>query len=206
MTVYVLESHPLMCQAISMLLRKIDPSNNPVEVHTFSKLQEAMLVNGQPKAFIMDPLLIGANGTTSIKNLKTNYPSTPLIIFSSIPREEVEFACLTAGADIYIEKRASTNDVFTAISYSLGASGKLPQKNIKNQTSDGVIKLSKRQKQLLVLIEEGLCNDDIANRLNISHHTVKVHLWRLYKKLGINSRTQLIKFSRDNGYFCELAP
>jgi DNA-binding NarL/FixJ family response regulator len=200
MTIYVLESHPLMCEAISMLLRKIDPSKKSVQIHTFSKLQEAMLVNGQPEAFIMDPLLIGAKGEVSITHLKTNYPSTPLIIFSGIPREEVEFVCLTAGADIYIEKTASLNDIFSAIRTVLGVSEKLSTKNIKNQMSEGVIKFSKRQKQLLILIDEGLSNDDIAKRLDISPHTVKVHLWRLYKKLEINSRTQLIKFSRDNGY------
>jgi DNA-binding NarL/FixJ family response regulator len=65
---------------------------------------------------------------------------------------------------------------------------------------DGLIKLSKRQKQLLVLVDAGLCNEDIAKRLGISAHTVKVHLWRFYKKLGISSRTQLSKFARDNGY------
>ncbi len=200
MTIYVLESHPLMCEAISMLLRKIDPSKKSVQIHTFSKLQEAMLVNGQPEAFIMDPLLIGAKGEVSITHLKTNYPSTPLIIFSGIPREEVEFVCLTAGADIYIEKTASLNDIFSAIRTVLGVSEKLSTKNIKNQMSEGVIKFSKRQKQLLILIDEGLSNDDIAKRLDISPNTVKVHLWRLYKKLEINSRTQLIKFSRDNGY------
>jgi RNA polymerase sigma factor (sigma-70 family) len=159
-----------------------------------------MLVNGQPEAFIMDPLLIGAKGEVSITHLKTNYPSTPLIIFSGIPREEVEFVCLTAGADIYIEKTASLNDIFSAIRNVLGVSEELSTKNIKNQISEGIIKFSKRQKQLLILIDEGLSNDDIAKRLDISPHTVKVHLWRLYKKLGISSRTQLIKFSRDNGY------
>lgn len=200
MTIYILESHPLMSQAITMLLRKIDPLKKTVEVHTFSKLHEAMLVNGQPEAFIMDPLLVGANGVTSIKNLKNNYPLTPLIIFSSIPREEVEFVCLSAGADIYIEKKASLNDIFLNISKSLGLPKKNPTKKAKTQESEGVIKFSKRHKQLLVLIDEGLTNDDIAERLDISPHTVKVHLWRLYKKLGINSRTQLIKFSRDNGY------
>jgi DNA-binding NarL/FixJ family response regulator len=200
MTIYVLESHPLMCQAIAMLLRKIDPLKNAVEVHSFSKLQEAMLVNGQPEAFIMDPLLIGANGATSIKSLKDNYPSTPLIIFSSIPREEVEFICINAGADIYIEKKASLNEVFSTINNALGTTKIYPTENIKTEISEGVIKFSKRQKQLLILIDDGLSNDEIAMRLGISHHTVKVHLWRLYKKLGISSRTQLIKFSRDNGY------
>ena len=200
MTIYVLESHPLMCEAISMLLRKIDPSKKSVHVHTFSKLQEAMLVNGQPEAFIMDPLLIGAKGEVSITHLKTNYPSTPLIMFSGIPREEVEFVCITSGADIYIEKTASLNDIFSAIRNVLGVPEGLSTKNIKNKTSEGVIKFSNRQKQLLILIDEGLSNDDIAKRLDISPHTVKVHLWRLYKKLGISSRTQLIKLSRDNAY------
>ena len=64
----------------------------------------------------------------------------------------------------------------------------------------GLLKLSKRQKQLLILVDSGLSNEDIATHLDISAHTVKVHLWRFYKKLGISSRTQLVKFARDNGY------
>lgn len=200
MSIYVLESHPLMCQAVAMLLRKTDPLKKIVEVHTFSKLQEAMLINGQPEAFIMDPLLIGANGAASIRSLKNNYPSTPLIIFSSIPREEVEFACLKAGADIYIEKKASLNEIFSTINKALGIIKISPTEKIKTEILNGIIKFSKRQKQLIILIDDGLSNDEIAIRLGISHHTVKVHLWRLYKKLGISSRTQLIKFARDNGY------
>lgn len=143
-----------------------------------------MLTNGQPEAFIMDPLMFGANGTTSIKTLKNNYLSTPLIIFSSIPREEAGILCLTAGADIYIEKKAPLNEVFSIFSNALGVPEAPPNQKIKNDKSEGVIKFSKRQKQLLVLIDDGLGNDDIA------------------KKLGINSRTQLIKFSRHNGYLC----
>lgn len=200
MTIYVLESHPLMCQAISFLLRRIDPSEKTVEVHTFSKLQEAMLINGQADAFILDPLMIGLNGLTGIRQLKANYPTTPLIVFSSIPLEEAESTCINAGADAYIEKTASQQDVFSIISEKLGLTNKNPIGNAKLLTSEGLIKLSKRQKQLLTLVDAGLSNDDIAKKLDISAHTVKVHLWRFYKKLGISSRTQLIKFSRDNGY------
>lgn len=200
MTIYVLESHPLMCHAISILLRKIDSSKNSVEVNSFSKLQEAMLVNGQPGAFIMDPLLVGANGTIGITHLKAIYPSVPLIMFSSIPREEVEFACLTAGADLFIEKKAPLNEILSTLNKVLGKIKENTSKNIKADISGGDFKFSKRQKQLLILIDDGLGNDDIAKKLDISPHTVKVHLWRLYKKLGINSRTQLIKLCRDNGY------
>ena len=74
MTIYVLENHPLMSQAITFLLRRIDPTKNVVEVHAFSKLQELMLINGQPEAFIVEPLMMGINGTSGIEQIKNNYP------------------------------------------------------------------------------------------------------------------------------------
>jgi DNA-binding NarL/FixJ family response regulator len=189
-----------MCQAISFLLRRIDPSKKVVEVHLYSKLQEAMLINGPPEAFFMDPLITGINGTAGIKQIKSNYPDTPLILFSSIPSEEAQTACMSAGADLYIEKTSSSQEIFDLIRNCLGWTNKSKINDSRVLSAEGLIKLSKRQKQLLTLVETGLSNEDIANRLEISPHTVKVHLWRFYKKLGISSRTQLIKFCRDNGY------
>jgi DNA-binding NarL/FixJ family response regulator len=202
MAIYVLENHPLMSQAITFLLRRIDPTKNIVEVHTFSKLQELMLINGQPKAFIIEPLMMGINGTSGIEQIKKNYPTTPLIIFSSLPSDEAEKSCTQAGADLYIEKTTVLKDLFLLIRDQLGWLGELEvgRTNTPLSEIEGPIKLSKRQKQLLLLIDAGLSNEDIAKKLEISAHTVKVHLWRFYKKLGLNSRTQLIKFSRDNGY------
>jgi DNA-binding NarL/FixJ family response regulator len=189
-----------MSQAISFLLRRIDATKSVIEVPNFSKLQEAMLINGQPEAFLIDPLMQGFNGTAGIKLLKKNYPVTPLILFSSIPSDEGQSSCLTAGADLYIEKTATAKNISELIQKQLGWAQKLKFMEKQGLTDEGLMKLSKRQKQLLVLVDAGLCNDDIAKKLDISAHTVKVHLWRFYKKLGISSRTQLSKFARDNGY------
>ena len=60
-------------------------------------------------------------------------------------------------------------------------------------------KLSKRQKQLLVMLDRGLSNRDIAEQLQISEHTVKVHLWRLFRRLNVKSRTQTIHYARTHG-------
>jgi DNA-binding NarL/FixJ family response regulator len=200
MTIYVLDSHPLMCQSISFLLLRIDPSKKVIEVRAYSKLREVLLINGQPELFVIEPLAIGISGTAGIKQIKNNYPDTPLILFSSIPSAEWQDACIAAGADLYIEKTTPLKDTLKLISDHLQASKNSGFKIQNEQHPEGLVKLSKRQKQLLILVDSGLSNEDIANRLEISAHTVKVHLWRFYKKLGISSRTQLVKFARDNGY------
>lgn len=200
MTVYVLDSHPLMCQAISFLLRRIDPSKKVVEVHFYSKIQEALLINGSPEAFVMEPIMAGISGTAGIKKIKSNYPEAHLILFSSIPSEEAKNICLLAGADLYVDKTSSSQEVFDLIRNQLDWTNKAKLDKPRVLSAEGLVKLSKRQKQLLPLVDAGLCNEDIASSLGISAHTVKVHLWRLYKKAGIKSRTQLVKFARDNGY------
>ena len=60
-------------------------------------------------------------------------------------------------------------------------------------------KLSKRQKQLLVMLDRGLSNRDIAEQLQISEHTVKVHLWRLFRRLNVKSRSQASHLARTAG-------
>jgi DNA-binding NarL/FixJ family response regulator len=60
-------------------------------------------------------------------------------------------------------------------------------------------KLSKRQKQLLVMLDKGLSNRDIAEELKISEHTVKVHLWRLFRRLNVKSRSQASHLARTQG-------
>ena len=69
-----------------------------------------------------------------------------------------------------------------------------------DEASPAPTKLSKRQKQLILMLDQGLSNRDIAEKLSISEHTVKVHFWRLFRRLGVNSRTQALHFARTNGW------
>ena len=61
-------------------------------------------------------------------------------------------------------------------------------------------KLSRRQKELLPLLNLGLVNREVADRLNLTEHTVKVHLWRFFKKMKVSNRTQLLYLSRLHGW------
>jgi DNA-binding NarL/FixJ family response regulator len=196
MSLYVIDDHPMVRQMIGMLLRRLRPASKVVELEKYSELQAALIKNGEPELFVLDLLLPGVKGATAISDVKKMYPEIPLVVLSAMPSGEARDACLEAGADLYIEKSTDTAEISAAI-----------QDIMRSDDGDddaevvviGDIKLSKRQKQLILMLDRGLSNRDIAAELSISEHTVKVHLWRLFRRLGVKSRTQTLHFARTHG-------
>jgi DNA-binding NarL/FixJ family response regulator len=74
------------------------------------------------------------------------------------------------------------------------------ERPLKGIVSMQSLKLSRRQKELLPLINLGLSNRKVADHLNLSEHTVKVHLWRFFKKMNVSNRTQLLYLARLYGW------
>jgi len=112
-----------------------------------------------------------------------------------MPAGEAEETCIEAGADLYVEKASPASEISAAIHGLFAADA--GEEEVGTATGD--TKLSKRQKQLIVMLDRGLSNRDIAAELDISEHTVKVHLWRLFRRLGVKSRTQTLHFARSHG-------
>ncbi|MEI6383991.1 MAG: response regulator transcription factor [Betaproteobacteria bacterium] len=195
MSLYVVDDHPLVRQAIGMLLRRLKPASKVVELEKYSELQAALIKNGEPELFVLDLLLPGVKGASAIQEVKGMYPATPLVVLSAMPSGEARDACLEAGADLYIEKSTDTSEISAAIQDILKMEGAEDEAEI----AIGDVKLSKRQKQLILMLDRGLSNRDIATELSISEHTVKVHLWRLFRRLGVKSRTQTLHFARSHG-------
>ena len=71
-------------------------------------------------------------------------------------------------------------------------------KKLKIKQGDTEITLPKRAVQLLEMLEQGWSNKQVADALNLSEHTVKVHFWRLFNRIGVTSRGQALRWWRDN--------
>ena len=193
MSLFVIDDHPLVRQAIGMLLRRLRPTSVVVELEKFSELPAAIIKHGTPELFVLDLLLPGVKGTSAVHDTKAMYPEVPLVVLSAMPAGHAEETCIEAGADLYIEKSSPPNDISAAIQGLMSADANF------EEMAPTDTKLSKRQKQLIVMLDRGLSNRDIAAELSISEHTVKVHLWRLFRRLGVKSRTQTLHFARTHG-------
>lgn len=192
MSIFVVDDHPLMREAIGMLIRRLSPSANVVELDRMAAISPAATLHGNPKVISLDLRLPDSNGVVGIYELKHRFPEAPLIVLSAAPAREFEDACIEAGADAYIEKSAGATEISNVLRMFLS----------KELDIDPIApheKLSKRQKQLLVLLDKGMSNRDIAENLQISEHTVKVHLWRLFRRLNVKSRSQASHLARTQG-------
>ena len=198
MTVYVIEDHPLMRDALTMLIHRVRPGLKVVPVPKMNILDTAVEKNGPAELFCLDLQLPDTLGLSGIQTIKAKYPDVSLAVITSADASEFEERCLEAGADAFIEKSSNPNQIIQALKNLL-----LPEEEQDSDAAGGAAvptKLSKRQKQLILMLDQGLSNRDIAEKLNISEHTVKVHFWRLFRRLGVNSRTPALHFARTNGW------
>lgn len=193
MSLFVIDDHPLMREAVVMLLRRMRGGATVVELDRMGGVSAAVKTHGAPELFCLDLKLPDTTGTSGIRELKNLYPDTPLAVLSASPASDVEEQCIEAGADIYIEKSSGAQEIGAALRALLYADGGFEELAPTDN------KLSKRQKQLIVMLDRGLSNREIADELSISEHTVKVHLWRLFRRLGVKSRTQTIHYARTHG-------
>ncbi|MBU1361722.1 MAG: response regulator transcription factor [Gammaproteobacteria bacterium] len=194
MSIYVIDDHPLMRDAIVMVLRRLRPAETIVELERLDKLPAAVKQHGPPGLFCLDLKLPDVMGVSGVLSVKQTYPDVPIAVYSASPAADMEEACIEAGADTYIEKSASSAELTAALRGLLMADTEADEPVAASNS-----KLSKRQTQLIAMLDKGLSNRDIATELDISEHTVKVHLWRLFRRLGVKSRTQALHHARTNG-------
>ena len=190
MRIFVIDDHPLMREAISLLIRRLNSQATVIELDRLAAVAAAVTQHGAPELICLDLKLPDAQGVSGVDDLKQQFPRTPLVVISAAPAEEFEALAIESGADAYIEKSAGATEIANVLRVFLSddlESMVPPQK------------LSKRQKQLLVMLDKGLSNRDIAEELQISEHTVKVHLWRLFRRLNVNSRSQASHLARTQG-------
>jgi DNA-binding NarL/FixJ family response regulator len=197
MTVYVIDDHPLMRDALTMLVHRVRPGLKVVSVPKLNVLDSTVERQGIPELFCLDLKLPDTLGLSGVHAIKAKYPDVPLVIVTGSEASDYEAACLEAGADLFLEKASNPNVIIEGLRSLLPAD---EAADTADAATPVPTKLSKRQKQLILMLDQGLSNRDIAEKLSISEHTVKVHFWRLFRRLGVNSRTQALHFARTNGW------
>ena len=182
---------PLLREAVVMMIRRLNGSLHVVELDRIAAVGPAVQAHGKPELICLDLKLPDTHGVSGVRELKQQMPEVPLVVLSAASAQDFEDLALEAGAQAFLTKSAGANEISNKLRALLQKEGQAP--------TAAPAKLSKRQKQLLHMLDKGLSNRDIAAELEISEHTVKVHLWRLFRRLDVKSRSQASHLARSQG-------
>jgi DNA-binding NarL/FixJ family response regulator len=198
---YVVDDHPMMRDAIALMLRRLRPAAAIVEIDRLERLAGAVERHGAVDLICLDLNLPDTSGCAGVRAARRGHPTAPIAVYSALSAADMEALCLSAGADIYIEKATDAAGLIRGLRSVLRADEEEgAPAPVSAAPPDGAAALTKRQGQLVQLLAEGLGNREMAERLAISEETVKVHMWRLYRRIGVNSRTQALHYARTHGH------
>lgn len=153
-----------------------------------------------PDIVVMDLHMAEGDGVTATRALASD---TNILVLTVSDDDDDLFAALEAGARGYLLKDAEPAALIRAVeSVAEGNSVLSPQISEKvfgavRRPDKDLGKLSAREREVLVLIAQGLSNSAIAQKLGISEHTVKTYNERLYEKLGVSSRSEAAAYGAD---------
>ena len=208
--VVLVEDHALVRAGLRALLSK-EPDLDIVGEASNGREAINIIQSLKPDLILMDLSLQGSNGIEAIATIKRRHPKIRILVVTMHEAEEYIHESLQAGADGYMLKDASHDELCVAVRSVLDGKTYLSP-DISNQLLSAYRglgrslqgsrlweSLSSREREVLKLIAEGHTNQEAADYLVISVKTVEKHRSHLMKKLGIHNIAKLTAFAIEKG-------
>ncbi|MBK3576715.1 response regulator transcription factor [Streptomyces sp. MBT65] len=166
-----------------------------------------------PDVVLMDLRMPRCDGVEATRRIRAEHPGTQVVVLTTFADDASLFPALRAGARGYLTKDAGGEEIVRAVHSVLsGDAGLSPsiQRRLLERLSepepqpspgpeeppDG---LTARETEVLLLIAEGLSNQEIARKLHVSTATVKTHINNLFAKTGLKDRAQAVRYAYGKG-------
>jgi len=199
-SVLAIDDHPLFRKGVCDLI-DMEPSLKLIGEATNGQEGLALAQRLNPDLILLDINMKGMNGLETLKAIKQTDVDSLILMLTVSDNEEDVLTALRNGADGYLLKDMEPEDILESIRKALQGtlviSERLTQllaKALRDEDkltdSDDLTPLTTREQEILQQIANGMSNKRIAQALNISEGTVKVHVKHLLKKLNLHSRTE----------------
>ncbi len=190
------DDHAVVRAGIRNALRELPDLEIVGEAGDGPALFEA-LAQMQPDCLLIDVTMPDFEPITAIRQIRARYPRMKILVVSAYDDDVYVHGLLAAGVDGYHLKDQPLSDLRLAVQRVLAGerwvSSSLVGKLVSYKDASSP-PLTTRQRDILRLLKQGLDNQTIARRLDLSVKTVENHLTRLYRQLGVQSRLEAVHY------------
>jgi DNA-binding NarL/FixJ family response regulator len=163
----------------------------------------------EPDVILLDLGLRNQNSLQLVKTLIKNFKRIKIIVMDLVPMQEDILIFVQAGVSGFILKDATVQDFLRTIRTVASGTKVLPPhltESLFSQIIDKAVlesnpskiiesvKMTKRERQVIDLVADGLTNKEIAQKLHLSTYTVKSHIHNILEKLALHTRVQIAKY------------
>jgi DNA-binding NarL/FixJ family response regulator len=168
-----------------------------------------------PDVVLMDLRMPGVDGIAATADLRERLPAAQVLVLTTYAEQDAIVPALQAGARGYLTKDASAEQIEAAIR-AVHAGQTHLDPAVQERLVAAIITqpsapdpglggrrlpdgLTAREAEVLTLLAAGLSNSEIAQRLYLSHATVKTHINRIFAKTGARDRAQAVRYAYQHG-------
>lgn len=191
--IVVADDHPLFRSALRSALERAAPDCQIAECSTLAEAQQA-LQDGPADLLLLDLKMPDCQGFAGLAAVRADHPALPVAIVSASEDAATVRQALAFGAAAFIPKSTSLPDMVAALraildgeNWSPAIGGDEPSENERRVAS-----LTPSQLRILAGLQNGRLNKQIAHDLGVSEATIKAHLTGVFRKLGVQNRTQAV--------------
>ena len=204
MNILIVDDHPLFRHALIQAVRYSLPQAQISETAAVNEFYERLENGPEPDLVLLDLNLPGASGFSALVHVRAQYPSLPIIVVSAHEDASIIQRTIAHGAMGYIPKSAHPSHIGEAIRQVLEGDiwlpPNLPAANMnfdpraadETALAERIQSLTPQQFRVLMMVAEGLLNKQIAYELEVSEATIKAHVTAIFRKLGVQNRTQAV--------------
>lgn len=212
--IVIADDHAVLRSGLKMMLEAQPDMKVVGEAGTGWELLD-LIKDVKPDLCLLDLSMPGIGGLEIVPDLKKIVPTMKILVLTMHDDESYVRAVLKSGAQGYILKKAADIELLTAIRYV--ANGKIyldpslthvlvddlygtdkDDSEVSGQV-DNDLPLSERETEVLIMVAKGYTNQQIAEQLVVSIKTVETHRRRIRKKLGLNRRSELVRYAFQQG-------
>jgi DNA-binding NarL/FixJ family response regulator len=207
--ILVVDDHPLILEALQHVLRALDGGATIHDARTAEDGRRLVAEHPDARLLILDLSLPGADGFSLLHELRSAYPSIPVVVLSASDQREDIMRAIDLGAMGYIPKSSSNLVMLQALRLVLSGGVYLPSVALAMREASGAellraaegratrttpreLGLTARQAQVLALILQGKPNKVICRELGLAEGTVKIHVAAILRALNVSTRTQAV--------------
>ena len=209
-TILLADDHPLVRHGLRMLL-EAEPQFSVVG-ETGDGLEVAPLVRRlRPDVLVLDLVLPGLGGLEVAGLVKRETPETRVVVFSVYADVAFVAKALQAGALAYVFKKSTPAELVRAmrevaagrpyVSPPLSLEAVEQHQKAAGSTADLYDTLTRREREVLHLVADGLTSAEVAARLGISPRTVDMHRRHLVRKLGVTGQAALVRYAAQRDLY-----